>query len=76
MSANKDLESLFKSLTKALANRVESGDATAADLGVVRQFLKDNNITVTPGDNSDLDRLSRALPFQSPETVSNDLSLQ
>ena len=65
MISKKDLTTLFQSFTQALANRLESGEATAADLGVIRQFLKDNNISVEPGDNSALDRLTKNLPFPS-----------
>lgn len=52
------LEGLFTELAKALKNRLDSGAATAADMAVVRQFLKDNGITATE-DNPDLSALKK-----------------
>lgn len=72
-----ELDHLFRALAKALADKLESGEASAADLGVVRQFLKDNNIGISPGDNSDIDRITQHLPFPSndPKEVARDLHL-
>lgn len=75
MSTKKALNDLFKDFTKALADRLESGEVTAADLGVIRQFLKDNNVTLQPGDNTDMERLSRSLPFpaNTPEDIEKSM---
>lgn len=44
---------------------MNGGEATASDLSVVRQFLKDNGIDSVPKKGSPLDQLNRAtnLPF-------------
>jgi hypothetical protein len=64
------LEELHGEIAKALKTKIASGEATAADLAVARQFLKDNgvdNIAKTP--NSPLSQLADALPFPSQEGV-------
>lgn len=62
-----DLSALMALLHESLANellaRVQSGEATASDLSVVRQFLKDNGIDSVPKKGSPLDQLSASLPF-------------
>ena len=64
-----DLTTLMNELHGALAqellDRVKSGEATASDLSVVRQFLKDNGVDSIPKKGSALDQLSNAanLPF-------------
>ena len=60
-SALGDLHGL---LAQVLAEKLESGEATAADLAQARQFLKDNNIEASK-ENPAMDRLSKAsvLPF-------------
>lgn len=61
------LESLHKELTDALLKKVRSGEATAADLAVARQFLKDNNIDAIPNEGSGLGKLAAELPFTDEE---------
>lgn len=39
-----DLNNLFDALCRCLAERLNSGECTAADMAVARQFLKDNGI--------------------------------
>ncbi|WP_019406179.1 hypothetical protein [Stutzerimonas stutzeri] len=38
------LDLLHSELARSLLKRVQSGEASASDLNVARQFLKDNNI--------------------------------
>jgi len=38
------LEELHNETAQVLLDRIKSGEATAADLSVARQFLKDNGI--------------------------------
>ena len=45
MSKDKTLNEMHTALAKALLAKVKSGEATAAELSVARQMLKDNNIT-------------------------------
>ena len=61
------LDALHGALAKELMRKVKSGEATAADLSVVRQFLKDNNIDAVPRDGSPLNDLVNELPFQPGE---------
>jgi len=50
-------------LAKALLARIKDGGASAADLNVARQLLKDNNIqAATPKANPALDMLA-SMPF-------------
>lgn len=57
------LEELHKSLIDALVDRVQSGEATAADFNVIRQVLKDNGIDAQPTPDSGLTLLKESLPF-------------
>ena len=66
-----DLEDLLKQLHSGLAEqllaKVASGEATASDLNVARQFLKDNGIDNVPKKGSPLDNLAHSLPFTQSE---------
>ena len=66
-----DLEELLKQLHSGLAEqllaKVQSGEATASDLNVARQFLKDNGIDSVPKKGSPLDNLASSLPFTQSE---------
>ncbi len=67
-----DLNNTFSELHKALAEdllaRVRSGQATAAELNVARQMLKDNGIEALPVKDSAWDGLAKILPF-SPDDM-------
>ncbi|MRN66412.1 hypothetical protein [Brucella sp. 10RB9213] len=73
----KIMDDLHSALARELLTRVESGEATASDLSVVRQFLKDNGVDSIPKDGNPLDRLSNAanLPFTEidPEETAGHL---
>lgn len=72
-AAPKDaLEELHNALANALAERIKSGDATAADLGVARQFLKDNGIDCIPRKDNPLGKLADALPFPSQDAIGDE----
>lgn len=69
-----DLEALLKELhgatVEALLKRVQSGEATASDLNVARQMLKDHGINSMPAKSSPLANLAHALPdLDDDETV-------
>lgn len=53
---------MHTALAKDLLKRIESGEATAADLGVARQFLKDNQIQGLPVKKSPLGALAASIP--------------
>jgi hypothetical protein len=64
--AKKDQEILSQmhlALTEDLLNRIKSGEAKASELNVARQFLKDNDITAIPTDDSAIKQLVEELPF-------------
>lgn len=63
------LERLFDASLECLLNKIADGTATAADLGVARQMLRDNNISAIPKDGNPLEKLMGALPFPSEEGV-------
>lgn len=70
MEDKEALNSLHSLLVEALLEKIRSGTATAADLGVARQFLKDNGIDVAAKNAGPMLRLHEALPFdpaQDPE---------
>ncbi|QDP48683.1 MAG: hypothetical protein Unbinned4936contig1000_17 [Prokaryotic dsDNA virus sp.] len=64
----KDIEKqLHKVLAEQLLARVESGEATASELNVARQFLKDNGIDGTVEQSDPLASLVKVLPFTDKE---------
>ncbi len=75
MSDDKALRDLQTVLTQTLLARVRGGEATAADLNVARQFLKDNNVASLPERDPLMRDLAAELPFSpdadNPETAFN-----
>ena len=66
----KDIEKqLHKVLAEQLLARVESGEATASELNVARQFLKDNGIDGTVEQSDPLANLAKILPFTDKEAM-------
>ena len=65
------LERLWDLTVLALLERIETGEATAQDLNIARQMLKDHGVNVSDVDASPLGDLSSVLPFVKPQT--NDL---
>lgn len=67
------LEELLSKLHDGLANeflrRLESGEATASDLNVIRQFLKDNGIDAASQSKSPIFKISEKLPFDSEDDI-------
>jgi hypothetical protein len=64
---NRATEELLGSLHEAVANslltKVQSGEATPAEMSAAIRFLKDNNIEAVMGKgDSTLDRLAASLP--------------
>ena len=57
------LSQMHLALTEDLLNRIKSGEAKASELNVARQFLKDNDITAIPTDDSAIKQLVEELPF-------------
>lgn len=62
MAASEEtLSSLHEALTTQLLARINSGEATAADMAVARGILKDNNITCAPGEDNAIGELQKKL---------------
>ena len=64
--SNKKLKELHEVLAEKLLEKVKSSDATASELNVARQFLRDNGIDAVPTEGSPLQRLADELPFDIP----------
>ena len=64
MEMHEILERLHTSLAEDLLAKIQSGEATAADLSVARQFLKDNGIDSLAFAESPLTNLATVLPFE------------
>ena len=74
---------LHEKLCKELVARIDSGEATTQDLNVMRQFLKDNNISAVPvideedspsskrAKNGTLASLIQKLPFPKTLQIQN-----
>ncbi|MEL6509052.1 MAG: hypothetical protein AAFQ32_04630 [Pseudomonadota bacterium] len=56
------MSQMHDELTKALLKRIKEGSATASDLSVARQFLKDNGIQVTDANDEGMKSLTDELP--------------
>lgn len=71
MSASrKAFEALHKALADVLTERVKDGAATAADLNVARQFLKDNGVGLVLQPNQDeAQKLADVLPFKDTDAI-------
>ena len=67
MSLHELLEDLHAETAKTLLARIKAGEATAADLSVARQFLKDNGIDSVAFQDSPVSNLAAVLPFDDPE---------
>ncbi len=64
MTASKDiLDSLHDAVAKDLLNKVQSGEASAAELTAAIKFLKDNGIEALPMQGTPLGNLVDSLPF-------------
>ena len=59
---NEVLSDLHAGLAGALGEILDSGEASTADLNVIRQFLKDNQITAQPVEDTPFGDLARSLP--------------
>ena len=56
------LAALHGAMAEAMAKKLKDGTATASDLSVIRQFLKDNGINSDPTSDPKTKRLSDMLP--------------
>jgi len=64
-------EKLHLTLAEDLLTRITSGQATAAELNVARQFLKDNGVDSLSFTESPLIKLAEVLPFEDKSAQSS-----
>lgn len=67
----KKMSELHTELADKLLEVVRDPEARASELNVVRQFLKDNEITQLPTDNSVLKQILDELPFDENKNIIN-----
>lgn len=61
---SKAMEDLFDLLAVKLLEKLKDSECTATDLNVIRQFLRDNNITATTGmSNPTIHNIVENLPY-------------
>ncbi len=63
------LNALHGDLARTLAEKIRSGEATAADMAVARQFLKDNNVQSLPTPKNAMGELAASLPFADADEI-------
>lgn len=64
MTAPKDImEALHVAVAQDLLAKIQSGEASAAELSAAIKFLKDNGIEALPTEGSPLGNLVDSLPF-------------
>jgi len=66
------LAQLHDKTVRELLRKIESGEATAADLGVARALLRDNDITAKPAKGTPIYQLTERLPFVPEEPPLRD----
>ena len=57
------LKQIHNALCGDLLAKIQSGEATSADLSVARQFLRDNGIDCSAGEGTPVHNLALSLPF-------------
>ena len=58
------MKALHYAVARELKNRIESGEAAAADLSAAIKFLKDNEVTIqTKPNTGTINELIKGLPF-------------
>jgi len=57
------LKKIHNALCSDLLTKIQSGEASSADLSVARQFLKDNGIDCAAGEGTAIHNLALSLPF-------------
>lgn len=60
------LRQMHEKLAGEMLAKLDSGEVTAAELNVIRQFLKDNEITQLPVQGTKVFQLAKGLPFDEP----------
>ena len=63
------LITLHSAVAQTLLDKIKSGEAKSADLGVAVRFLKDNGIEAAPVNDNPLAQLLESLPFDEDEEL-------
>lgn len=66
------LGEMHTALAQEMLTRLQSGEATTADLNVIRQFLKDNDITQSAVPDTPVFKLAQGLPFADVPVAQNE----
>jgi len=67
------LLTLHSAVAQTLLEKIKSGEARSADLGVAVRFLKDNGIEAAPVNDNPLARLLDSLPFDEEDELDAQL---
>jgi hypothetical protein len=67
------LLTLHSAVAQTLLEKIKSGEARSADLGVAVRFLKDNGIEAAPVNDNPLARLLESLPFDEEDELDAQL---
>ena len=67
-----ELSELHGMLAKYFKHKLQEGDVTAADLGQIRTFLRDNRIEATIDQNPDMGAIVQTLPSFETDTEKFD----
>jgi len=67
------LEALHGQVAESLIEKIKTGEATASDLNVARQFLKDNGVEQLPTRDNETGKLVQSLPFDADEDDSQNI---
>lgn len=62
MDIKDDLDLIQRLMTQTFIDKLQSGDVTPSELNTIRQFLRDNNIVITPEKSAQLGTLGGLLP--------------
>jgi hypothetical protein len=65
----KILEQIHTALSSELLRKIQDGSATATELNVARQFLKDNGVDCAPEASQPMLNLARIMPFDEEEAA-------
>lgn len=66
---------LHDTLARSLLDKLQSGECTAADLNVIRAFLKDNGIECLPEKNDTIRNILDSLPDSADLDTVGDTKL-
>jgi len=73
LAADRDtLSQLHTAVAQNLLKKIENGEATASDLNVARQMLKDNGIESLPTPDNPIGNLAEELPFDPEQEESEE----